>query len=498
MSLLRQRLGRYELISRLSRGGMAELYLGVHEGPGGFRKFVCIKRILPDLREEEQFVEMFLDEARLSAGLSHANVCQVFELGQEGDELFIAMEYVAGLDASRMQKLLGKRGQRLPVGVAVAVVRNACFGLHAAHTFTSPSGRALPIVHRDFTPRNVMVSYAGAVKVVDFGIAKAAGGLGRTRAGSVKGSSAYMSPEQIRGEPLGPTTDVFSAGAVLFELLTGRRAFPGADDAQSMYQVLQVEPPDPRALSPQVPERLASITLQALSKESAARPQSALELARALEDAAKGLLPDELTIGAWMQQHFAPQLETTRTIFSMAETRATADELATAAVGLAEGPGTETPLPTLDGSERDADLPTASLPRFSGRERQATVLIVDDTLVGRTLVQAVLEEEHCHVVGAADGQKALALLERVTPDLIILDVRMPGMDGFELCDRIRSRAATHLTPILVLSGACSLDERVRGLSVGGDDFLRKPFEAPELVARVKLYLRKVASMATRT
>src|SRR4051812_30791805 len=261
-----RRIGRYEVLTLLQMGGMAELYLACVFGPGGFRKFVAVKRILPSLRHEEEFIAMFLDEARISAALSHSNIAQVFDLAEEDGELYIAMEYVAGQDVSRIQRAVASAGKRLPIGFSAAIVRDACTALHYAHHFTSPSGRALPVIHRDLTLRNIMVTYTGATKLVDFGIAKARGSIATTQAGRVKGSVAYMSPEQIRGEELTGRSDIFSAGVVLHELLVGKRLFSAVDDAATMHQVLNSDPVAPRRASPDVPEALSDVVMQALQK----------------------------------------------------------------------------------------------------------------------------------------------------------------------------------------------------------------------------------------
>ncbi len=499
MSELTQ-LGRYQVLTQLAVGGMAELYLAYFTGPGGFRKFVALKRILPAYRSDDEFVAMFLDEARISAALSHANIAQVFELGEANRDFYIAMEFIEGQDLGRINRAARKAGGVLPVGLAAAVVRDVCGALHYAHGFTSPSGRPLPVVHRDLSMRNVMMTYAGHTKVIDFGIAKAKGSLASTQGGQVKGSAGYMSPEQIRDEDLDGQSDLFAAGAVLYELLTGRRVFTGQDPTATMYKVLNETPPPPHALNPEVPQALSEVTLKALEKQRDRRFASGREMAKAIEGAAE--LFDEQQRAMWMESTFGDSIARTRAMLSLAEEH---DEgrIKLAAAALKEGadqpsPGSAShvslsaisPTKTVAPPGAGPAPPKPSAPKPA--PRNATILIVDDSRVGRMAVDGVLKAEGHRVIEAESGKEALEVLEQLKPDLIVLDVRMPGMDGFELCAHIRGLPELRRIPIIFVSAACSIEERSKGLQVGADDFLRKPFEPHELAERVKLYLVRAA------
>jgi serine/threonine protein kinase, bacterial len=498
----RIRFGRYEVLTRLSVGGMAELFLAFVAGPGGFRKFVALKRILPAFKDEDEFVAMFLDEARISAALSHANIAQVFELGETDNDFYIAMEFIEGQDLSRVHKMALRKGSRLPPRFSAAIIHDACMALHYAHHFTSPSGRLLPVIHRDLSLRNIMVTYTGAVRLIDFGIAKAKGSLSTTQAGMVKGSSGYMSPEQIRGEELEGSSDLFAVGAVLYELLTGQRVFHAPDETATMYKVLNDIPQPPHLLNPDVPLELSAVVMRSLEKDRSRRFTTGREMAKAIEGAIK--LYDEEERSRWMQDHFQETMQRTREMLALADAES-AERVADAANSLkdAEAPitgtkdlqrppgakGNATPPPTDEGKTTATSSGGVASPK-----KNATILIVDDTKVGRMLVDSVLRADGHMVIEAESGQEALEMLDQIRPDMMILDVRMPGMDGFELCERIRSRAETRRTPVIFLSAACSIDERVKGLSVGGDDFIRKPFDGAELVARVKLHLQRAAML----
>ncbi|WP_370527223.1 protein kinase [Myxococcus sp. CA027] len=314
-----RRIGKYEILTRLSMGGMAELFLAYTSGPGGFRKFVAVKQILPDIKKDEQFVQMFLDEARITAAFSHANIGQVFDLGEEGGELYLAMEFLPGQNLEQVVKASTRQGYPLPLGFVGRVIRDTCLGLHYAHHFTDPSGRPAVVVHRDVSPKNVMLTYDGVVKVIDFGIAKARGRLGRTQVGTVKGTSGYMSPEQVRGvATLDGRSDLFSVGVMLHELLSGQRLFSGPHEAAVMMQIVEADVPPLRGINPDVPEALEAVATRALSRDVSQRFTNCREMARAIEAALGSELFDEDGMTAVMGDLFADKRQKTRTLLELA------------------------------------------------------------------------------------------------------------------------------------------------------------------------------------
>ncbi len=233
-----EQIGRYAVERLLARGGMAEVYLGKAEGPGGFSKVVVIKRILPELAEDPAFVEMFLSEARLAATLSHPNVVQVFDFGEHGGQYFLAMEYIRGETLRAIGKTHVRLNKPLPAEWVVRAVIGVCEGLHYAHELCDEAGVSRNIVHRDVTPDNILISSGGIPKLLDFGIAKAATNVHRTAAGTVKGKYAYMSPELIRGEETGRQLDVYALGVTLYELLAQRRPFESPTELGLMKTIL--------------------------------------------------------------------------------------------------------------------------------------------------------------------------------------------------------------------------------------------------------------------
>ena len=263
-------------------GGMAEIFRAKTVGAEGFEKDVVIKRILPHYSEEEAFRTMFIDEARMSAGLNHPNIVQIFDFDKEGETLFIAMEYVEGRDLKRVMEASKKAGMQLSVPQIVSIMVETCKGLHYAHT-KKRRGEPLNIIHRDVSPHNVMMSFDGEVKVMDFGIAKAAARSTKTKAGTVKGKCAYMSPEQASGKELDPRSDMFSVGVILWELLAGERLFVGDSDFETLSKVLKMDAPAPSEKNPNVPLELDEIVLQCLHKQRDERQADCRVLAKQLE-----------------------------------------------------------------------------------------------------------------------------------------------------------------------------------------------------------------------
>ncbi len=277
------RLGRYRLVRRLAIGGMAELYLARAEGLAGFTKLVALKRILPSLASSGDFVGMFLDEARLAATIQHANVAQVYDIGRTEHGLYFTMEYVHGEDVRTLLNAAMRDGGEFPLNLALTIAIGAAAGLHAAHELVDERGVLVGLVHRDVSPSNVLVSYAGGVKLIDFGVAKAAGRQTETRAGTLKGKLAYMSPEQCAGRPVDRRSDVFALGVVLYEMTTGTRLFTGDADYELMKRIVEDDAPPPSRRKPGYPPELEAIVLRALARDPAKRYPSAQALQLDLE-----------------------------------------------------------------------------------------------------------------------------------------------------------------------------------------------------------------------
>ncbi len=303
-------IGRYEIVARLATGGMAEILLGRLVGPNGFERPVVIKRILPHLARVPTFLDMFLDEARIVADIRHPNVVQVHELGRADEELFLVMEYLEGESASALLKRMVSRSENLPFGVAAYIVAELCAGLHAAHELVDTNGKPRELVHRDVSSQNVFVTYAGSVKLLDFGIAQAADRITRTEAGQIKGKFEYMSPEQCLSKPLDRRADIFAAGVVLYELSTGTRLFRRDSPAATIQAIFSPFTP-PSLARTAYPPSLERVVLKALAQKRKDRYATAAEMRKDLLASLRAMsTEDEPTeaLGKLMRERFAERM----------------------------------------------------------------------------------------------------------------------------------------------------------------------------------------------
>ena len=278
-----ERFGNYELIRPLAKGGMAEVFLARFTGVEGFERQVVIKRMLPELATRKDFVDMFLDEARLAARFSHPSIVQVNELGERNGAYFMAMEYVDGPHLGVLFAHSLRIKKPLPISVCCFIMARAAEGLHHAHELKDAQGQPLNIVHRDVSPQNILVSRDGDVKVMDFGVAKAAANTTQTRTGVIKGKIGYMSPEQCLANPLDRRTDVFALGIVLYELVTRRRLFRDKSDLVVMQKITMEDVPAPSSVNPRVPKELDGLLLGALQRNPDERTPTALQLSDELD-----------------------------------------------------------------------------------------------------------------------------------------------------------------------------------------------------------------------
>jgi serine/threonine-protein kinase len=293
-------IGRYAIHERIASGGMASVHLGRLTGAGGFARTVAIKRLHPHLAEEAEFRSTLMDEARLASRIHHPNVVPTLDIISEGDELLVVMEYVRGESLSRLAREENAHGRRVPLPVVSAIVAGALHGLHAAHEATGDGGTPLGIVHRDVSPQNIVVGADGVARVIDFGIAKAAGRLQTTREGVVKGKMGYMAPEQLAARQVTPRTDVYAAGVVLWEVLAGRRLFTGDSDGAIYGQVLAGAREPPSAHTPGLPAALDALVMKALALDPAERFATARSMAEELVRVVPPAFPTE--VGAWVHE----------------------------------------------------------------------------------------------------------------------------------------------------------------------------------------------------
>ena len=307
-----EQIGRYKILARLAEGGMAEIFLARQTGIGGFEKLVVVKRILPHLAREKTFVEMFLDEAVIAAQLNHPNIVQIYDLGQADENYFIAMEYLEGETLGHLARQGVEAGRPLPYHLIGGIIAQVCDGLAYAHSFEDDAGNPLNLVHRDISPHNIIVLFSGVVKVVDFGIAKAATKSHQTRVGTLKGKLAYMPPEQCMGQNVDARSDIFSLGVVLWELLTRRRLFKREVEPAMIRAILDEPIPKVRDARADVPAALAAIADQALRKDQDKRFQNASAFAKALRSAIQQLGEEANTraVAVYIQDVFGDRART--------------------------------------------------------------------------------------------------------------------------------------------------------------------------------------------
>jgi eukaryotic-like serine/threonine-protein kinase len=275
---------RYRVLEKLESGGMAEVFRAESQGLQGFRKQVAIKRVLPHLSEKKKFISMFLDEARLSAQLSHSNCVQVFDIGVGDQAYFIVMEFVDGANLKSIAESLKNQGQQFPVPAAAFIAHEICKGLSYAHELTDENGVPLQLVHRDMSPPNVLVTKYGEVKIVDFGLAKATSQLEKSEPGIIKGKFAYLSPEATLEQEVDRRADIFAVGIMLWELLASQRLFVGETDLQTVQKVQAARVPPISQINRKVPPELERIVGKALARDPRQRYQTARELGQALSN----------------------------------------------------------------------------------------------------------------------------------------------------------------------------------------------------------------------
>lgn len=286
-----QRFGPYTLHELIARGGMAEIYRATMPGIGGFEKTVAIKKILPHLAESEEFITMLIDEARIIVSINHFNIAQVYDLGAIDGTYYIAMEFIHGIDLAGIIKILAKQNRTVPPEHATYIASGICAGLHVAHSKADENGRPLNIVHRDVSPHNVLISYSGDVKIIDFGVAKANSKETHTQMGVIKGKLLYMAPEQAMAKTVDGRSDLFAAGLVIYKMLTNHLPFEGENEFQIYNNILTKEIVPPNVLNPEVPEQLSAIVMKMLARAPEDRYPDGYAAKHALDHVLQSLWP---------------------------------------------------------------------------------------------------------------------------------------------------------------------------------------------------------------
>ena len=306
--------GQYILLEKVATGGMAELFKAKKIGIEGFEQILAVKRILPHLSSDEEFVNMFIAEAKLVAQLTHKNIAQIYDFGKEEQNYFISMEYIRGKDLKAILKKISLERRKLPAAIAVFIAKEVAAALGYAHKQKDSTGNDLNIIHRDISPQNILVSYEGEVKVIDFGIAKAST-HSKTTTGMLKGKLSYMSPEQAWGNPVDHRSDIFSLGVVMYEMLTGRKLFQGDSEVGTLEMIRKARiEPLPSAVNMDMPSGLEAKVLKALAREASERYQNASDMELDLWGASVNVLDGNpvLALKQYMNDLFRSEMESER------------------------------------------------------------------------------------------------------------------------------------------------------------------------------------------
>lgn len=379
------RLDRYELLCKIGQGGMASVWLARTQGKHGFERLVALKTVLPEHASDREFRTMLLDEARIAAGIDHPNVARILDVGEDRDVPFIVLEYIAGDSLARLHRTLSDAGKRVPPEIAIRVLADTCTGLNVAHELKDASGKELGIVHRDVSPQNILVNDLGIVKVIDFGVAKAAGRLAaETATGIMKGKVPYMAPEQALGVPVDRRADIWAVGAVAYVLLAGKYPFDAANDAGRIIRAVTGDGPDP--LPPSAPPGLAAVVLRALAREANRRFDTALAMRDALLDSGKHATTEQ--VAAFFAETLADQAKARKKMLDRAMAAAAQREKARAQLSFVSGPTATLPGTTNPGIAPPGVPPApGSNPEISSEPRLA---LSEEVTTTGTIARAAL------------------------------------------------------------------------------------------------------------
>ena len=438
------KFGKYTLIRHLATGGMAELYLALQRSISGFEKLIVIKKILDRYAADKEFIEMFLDEARIAATLNHPNIVQIFDVGSVGKDYFIAMEYIHGEDLRNIVGAMRKKKMRsFPLEHAISIIMGVSKGLSYAHDHRGLTGDALNIVHRDISPQNILVTFNGEIKVVDFGIARAMAkeaGIETDKSGALRGKFPYMSPEQIRGLNLDKRSDIFSVGIVLFELTTGRRLFKGKNELETLSMIVDHEYPKPSSVASDYPRDLEEIALTALQKDRDLRYSAALTLHQELEDFARNhkIKVSTIELGKFMEDLFYEKIREEKE--ALKEGKKLADVIA-----------------EKEASEIDLDefLDLSSMPSSGGTTGRA--MATDAAAVSGIMAMPM----------ADDKRRKGGLLMAVIALIVLVVASAGAFFGYQMYTRAQERAL-HIGKVNVITDPPGAAVYVDGEKVAGE------------------------------
>lgn len=472
-------IGRYTIFDEVASGGMAVVHVGRIAGAGGFARTVAIKRMHDNLAKDEQFVAMFLDEARLASRIRHPNVVSILDVVAMAGDMLLVMDYIEGESLARLLASSATRGLTLPDRILASILAGVLHGLHAAHEARDEGGRPLDIVHRDVSPQNILVGVDGVSRVVDFGIASAAARTTITAEGELKGKVAYMAPEQVTGGKTTRLSDIYASGVVLWECLAGRRMFASTNPAELIHRIMTEDIAPPSSVRAGVNDALEAIAMRALRKNPEERFRTAREMALAVERALP--MAGSTDVGAWVEDVAAEHLARKANIVAAVEARWLAEGVAGDDGTRVERGGSPSEDPTRVGSGSAASTgqPSSGHIRAVRPSQTPTPLSTGKTLKPLTsggtgpvaavsetrLSSAATERRNRRILIIDDSESILAMARRVlsadghdviataqvvgnarhipSSDLIIVDFHMPGIDGAAVVQSMREAAVGH-------------------------------------------------------
>jgi serine/threonine-protein kinase len=446
------------IVRRIGVGGMGEVYLAKRVGAAGFEKLVVVKRLSQHVSANEELAEALVREATIMVRLNHPNIVQVQDLVERSGEYLMVLEYVDGVSLRRVLKHASNLAEPPPLAFTLSVMDGVLHALDYAHQHASSDGKAAPVIHCDVTPENLLISRGGRIKLADFGIARALSGTSVTSDGQIRGKLRYVSPEQASGGKLGPPTDVYSVGLVLYELITLEAARKAQDTVGLVSEALRSGPVElPEGAARGTPPETGAAGIDALIRD-ATQPE-----------------PDDRPTAAEMLRRVAEIAN---------------DAEVSLAPQIAVAPYLEGVLAALEPAEPvRRTLPTESPPTVAAGP-EPLVLVVDDSDVVRDLLADVLPEHGFRVQTASSGGQALDWLSQHPCDAVLVDVNMPGVGGYDLCDYVRKSERLSRVPVVLLTADEDPAAAVEGLGVGADDFVRKSAPHPELAARLHAVIRR--------
>lgn len=452
------------LIRRIATGGMAELWEGKQKGIASFERRVAVKLILPHLAKEEDFIRLFFDEAYLASQLNHTNICQIHKLGVTDSIYYIAMEYIEGINVMRLQRQILKRKTLLPIELACQIAIGMCAALEYAHNKTDAKGQPLHIIHRDLSPPNVMITFDGHVKIIDFGIAKAKSQLHNTPADTMRGKFSYMSPEYVFDDAMDARSDIFSLGIVLWELLTGKKLFNADNEYAKMARISRGNYTPPDFHRSNIPVELVEITMKALAFNKEDRYASCAELQESLEhfvyEQQMSLSPRRLAnYLAWLDNNGPTPLP----IDSMRKT----------SPPLSRVPAHQPPRPQVKPVIR---------PKPQALSDPKRILIADDHKQIRDTLEMVLSTQGYQVTTAQDGLEAIQHIERSRFDICLLDLDMPKLNGREVLQQVRSYQPS--LPCIIQTAEDSVQTATELGRIGALFYLVKPIKVHALLRSI--------------